>query len=292
MRAALLMCLLGILLAGVGCISHQEGQAGSWLQRLTPAWATSGCAQVEIAILEESLPSHYLSQGVWTEVDESVVPLQQRAILEANGLRAGTVSGTAPAKLLKRLADPEVCRECRRLTTAADRETPWPLRKGLAEAAFQFTSMNSPHRMNLKQAEFGFALRVRPESGDKTRIALEPYARHQDPNQPLLRPNLNTQGWELGELRAGDLRLPDSTFEQVVLPADWLVLGSRGQEDGRFGTWAFVDEPRAIQKLLVIRSVGRNEPPCLDSQGPMPLAHQAVWQTQSSPARPRGQSPD
>src|SRR5262245_7782811 len=92
--------LLTLMLLLLGCGLTEESRPGSWLSRFTPSWAgPSTAGQIEVAMIEDALPSNFLAERIWQEVDEQVVPLEQRPVFEANGVRLGVVNGACSLKL-------------------------------------------------------------------------------------------------------------------------------------------------------------------------------------------------
>jgi hypothetical protein len=286
------IAMLLVLLQLAGCSLTEANRSGNWLSRWSPAWAGGGGPnQIEVAVIEDALPSHYLSEALWQDVDEQVVPLELRPVLQANGLRLGVVHGACSLALHRLLTQPGGCPTAKRICTAADQEYRWPLREGLPNAVLEYGPQDATRRLELEQPEFGLALRLNPAERGRISVSFEPYVMLRSATRKLMTPEQKGGGWTLEP--APELRLAELQWKITLAANDYLVITGRIVDPNRFGALAFSDEGRNVQRALVIRGIGRQEPVCSTGKGPAPLALQAIGATSAGVAStPRGQAPD
>ena len=91
-RLALLVATLGLC---PGCMHSREEEAkiSSWGVRRPPL-PLSGVVGADaitmaVAVIEVPITDTYVSRDLWSMVDEQALPLESKANLAANGLRAG-----------------------------------------------------------------------------------------------------------------------------------------------------------------------------------------------------------
>lgn len=284
---------LSLVLMTGGCTMLDGDQKEHWLSRLTPGWPSAAkVGQVEVAVIEDALPSYYLTEGLWQEVDEQVVPLERRSAFEANGLRLGIVSGSVSQKLQRLLTNKESCPMARSVSSAADQEIRWPLHGDVPTALFEYVQRTASIRLELQKVEFGLILKLRPAEQGKTLVRVEPYISHRTPGAKIMTPAQDAAAWKLEQ---PELRLSDLIWEMTLGPNDYLLLGGRVPGPSHFGALAFVDEGKKVQRALLIRGVGRQDAPLAVGTGPAPLAFQAISAQPTSTSTgltPRGRGPD
>lgn len=275
-----------------GC-AWEGDRPKEWLRRMAPPWvAASDTCHIELAVVEEHRPAAYLGDSLWRETDELILPVEVRSRLEANGLRVGLVNGAGSAKLQRLLTQKDSCPLARRVTTAAEQEAIWPLRSSVPAVSLEVAQHGQPCRLELSQAEFGLALRLRPAPQDRTFVRFEPFVKHGDMPERLLSADAKREGWKLNDPERTEVRLPDLTWELPLGANDYLVVGGRGDRPSSFGGKAFVDEAKGMERSLVVRGVARaNAARPTEANGPLPLAWQAISGGQGD-GTPRGQSPE
>lgn len=249
----------------------------SWLPYLRPTWpgAIGDGATIDLATIREDLNEPaFLAGPVWQEVDEQVIPLEQRRLLSEHGLRVGIVNHAACADLQKLMLRDDRC-SAQRLSARASEETAWSLaRKGEPIELVLPTG-----RQRLIHAHLLLRVRVRTNVEGRTVVRLEPAVQHGQASY-LPRPREDQTGWEV-DRQPPEIRLSDLALEVTLGPHDLLLIGSSGEQADSFGHLAFTDPATNRRRVLVIRPVVRPVATVpLAIGGPVPLALQTLWSGQ------------
>lgn len=264
---AMLTCGCGIWQPAVPAVS-------SWLPYLRPTWpgAVGDGATIDLATVHEDLNEPaFLAGPVWQEVDEQVIPLEQRLLLSEHGLRVGIINHAACADLQKLLTREDRC-SAQRLSARASEETAWSLarKSGPIDVALP------AGRQRLNQPSFLLKIKVRTNAEGRTVVRLEPAVQHGQASF-LPRPREDQTGWEV-DRQPPEVRLSELALEVILGPHDLLLIGSTGDQPDSFGSLAFTDEATNRRRVLVIRPVVRPSTAVpLAASGPIPLALQTLW---------------
>src|SRR5947208_9868396 len=97
---ALLLGLLSVLPSG--CFTGQTVHKTAWLGRMPffqkgPQGAD--LVVMYVALLEVALGDRYVNEELWNQVDEQVIGLERKPVLDENGLRVAQVGGVVPTRL-------------------------------------------------------------------------------------------------------------------------------------------------------------------------------------------------
>jgi hypothetical protein len=237
----------------------------AWLDRLRSFQGPSGAevVQLDVALLECPVGDRYINQELWTLIDEQVIALERKAILEDNGFRVGQVGGIPPAGLQALLASERNCPKPRRLQTHANTPTPVVLGPAVPSCRLEVHQDGKLVPVELKDAQC--TLQVVPsllEEG-RTRLHFTPQIQH-GAARLFPQPAEDRSGLVLKDQRPTE-EYPAVGWDVTLAPGQYVVVGTRFDRPGTLGYQCFFrgDEPRPVQRLLVIcagRSAAGLEP--------------------------------
>ncbi len=296
-------CGLGLLVLVSGCLPHKALQPpGAFQQaRFYDPNADYSQAHLEVALLRRPAGERYLNEDLWREIDEQRVPLEQKPVLRANGLRVGALGGTIPAELRETILSEQQCK-MRRLALQPGREFVIKLGPGDRPLAIQVLKDGETMAMDLHNAQCALAIEATLTEDGRTRIRFEPRIAH-GKDRLQVRPSADRTDWEVMPGRPLE-KYPHLACEISLAANEYAVVGGLAQRPGSVGHACLVNlaEEPPEQYLLVIRAPGRPSglPPTAGGAdthsspyAPAPLA----WQTIAAPRPPvgtqvRGQSPE
>jgi hypothetical protein len=254
---------------------------------------------VELASLNQVIIDHceqYLSDGLWRDVDEQVVPLEVRPKLEDNGYRVGLLRNALPAKLQQLLGTPQSCPFMKRLVAKAEHEWFWPLGAHASTLAVKVTQDGKPDNRELEKPEFGLLIQATSLPEGKTKLVMTPMLRHGSAMFQA-KPNRERTGWELNNERPEE-KFTKLSWEMTLKPNEYVVIGGWNNKQQTLGQHSFVEKEHGRHRVLVLRGVPAIEPLVgLEGKGPLPLALQSLIPSRQEPKRTtpprevRGQSP-
>jgi hypothetical protein len=294
---------LGLLLTTLaGCANSLPEQTTALMPRwpTAPATTEADTLQIEIALIRQPLSEPYINKEIWREVDELKLPLERRLMLEANGYRAGIISGNVPGDLQKLLTSKKTCVRSRRITLRNGNEHFLELAPGERQLVLHVVEQGDHLVQDFADAVCGLALQLELDDSGGMRVKCEPRVRHGQALR-LMKPAEDRSGWTL---RSGkpEEKYPSLAWELTLSTTEYGIVGGLLDREQSLGYQSFVQgtEAEAHQFLLVLRTV----PPQLEaatavlnagnkpaSKEPPPLAQQSVLQPKLPPSSPRGQSP-
>lgn len=294
-RATGLLLPFGLLVCLGGCLNIPEQVRSTSWRGLAPGPAADrNLIQMDVALLERPLGDAYINRELWSAVDEMVLDLERKAILQDNGLRVGQVVGMTPAGLHALLKSERWCLNPRRRLVPPGRKVMQFLSTSQARAEWHLVEQGRKVPVAFDQTRF--ALEVTPVLTEDGRIRLrfEPVVEHGQATLPFV-PDPENSTWSLRVDRP-TRRFSELGWEVVVNPNEYLVIGAWPDRKGTLGTAALVtgDGPHPTQRLLVLRSTRSDQAslglPNLEDMArsggpPPPLAVQATIGTVRS-ARP------
>jgi hypothetical protein len=291
--------LLGLLVAGsAGCLGGPAPGAGpSWLERFSSLRASLSpdAVQMQIALVRAPLGDRYLNEDLWREVDDQVVPPEQRPVLQANGFRVATVSGSTPAGLHELLTSARSLVGARWVAVPPGKELFIPLSSGDGPIAYTVVHDRESVAFGPERVQCGLAVEVRPGEHGQTVIRCEPRVQY-GVNQLLPRPNEERTDWTLQPTRPEE-KFPHLAWEVALDPNEYILVGGLPRQEQSLGYHCFVHvtPESAWQYVLVIRTAAAH-PAGLAAARPvthaarreaLPLAVQSI----RTPATARGNSP-
>jgi hypothetical protein len=284
-RQALLPGLLAVLLCG--CVSH-DAVPTSWLDRFHQMQGPTGpnVVQMDVALLECPFGDGYLDRDLWTQLDEQVLTLEQKNLLEDNGFRIGQVGGITPPGLQGLLMSARNCPNPRRITLRAGQSYDLLIGPPLPLCRFRMQQDGEAAELHLEQAQCLLTVVPALTTDGRTTLRFAPQVRHGDTRlQP--RPAADLSGW-MWKVHQPTEEYAHLAWEVTLAPNEYVVIGGRAEDraaDARpptLGNRCFLrpEETPPTRRLLVIRT-GRTPPRLdLDAEG---TAEQAAEEEQSPP---------
>ena len=258
-----------VVLSVVGCTTERRARSAAWFASLPGFRGPTGpdVVQIEWALIERPVGDRYLNEGLWALANEQVVPLEHKIVLEDNGLRIAQVGGLLPAEFQELLRSERSNPDPRRRQVRAGQAASILL--GPARARFDWTPPRSvaPGSMQLVSivdAQFSIAITSSLASDNKVRLSLTPQVQQGEASQRI-RPADDGSGWTRAE--QGAEKYSELSWDVTLAPDEYLLVGCRFASQHSFGAECFIrdDEPRPVQRLLVIRAA-RQVPETADSE--------------------------
>jgi hypothetical protein len=246
------------ILAGLlaGCTGDKLVRTTSLLDRIRPfqGAAADDVLQLDVALLECPVGNAYINQDLWLQVDEQVVPLERKAVLEENGFRLGQVGGIPPAGLQSLLTSEKHCLNPRRQFLHAGKPTLLGLGPAIQTCQILVTQNSLSAPVELKQAECGLNVTSFATTDSTVKLQFTPQIRHGAMKRGF-EPSSDQVGWVFKEERETQ-SYSSLSWDVQLAPNQYVVIGGRMDRPGSLGCQSFVrrDEPAPVQRLLVIRA--------------------------------------
>jgi hypothetical protein len=254
---ALLTALLYIAVIGCTTVSPRSK---SMFGGLSPFRGPTGSdvVQLEWGLIERPVGDHYLNEDLWALANEQVIPLERKDELETNGLRIASIGGLLPAEFLE--------------LVRSERNNPSPQRKQVRSGHPTVLALG-PIREKcslawqpgvyilegfwpgfLCNAQLGIAVTPSLADDNKVHLSFTPQIEHGELKMSI-RPTADGSGWTNTPQRITD-KYGALSWDVTLAANDYLVVGCWFKSANCFGKEAFVrvDEPRPVQRLLVIRA--------------------------------------
>src|SRR5262245_33428723 len=163
------LLLLGLTpVALAGCL--HEADRPAWMNRLPLLRGTPDpdSALIQYVIVERTASGDEINRRVWDRIDEQLFPFETRTVLEAAGLRVGTVSESTPGPLRKMIEDPRTDWGHRVRSFALDKPAPLFVSGAIPRAAFTLPGLDGrPTSFGRDQVALGFDMTVRDGPDNK-----------------------------------------------------------------------------------------------------------------------------
>ena len=253
----LLAC--GLALAPAGCFWLKKHDGPAQVLRFSPAVGPSeGSPQVafDTRLLEQPVGDEYLNRTLWTEVSDPL-PHQLSALLAANGVRVGVLSGT-PSAEFHRLATGEgtaVSATVRRGLAGVPKAVPvnGPLDRCAAEVVPALTA--EARKLDWSAAECGVVVAGTPHPSGKVTVRCQFHLQHG--GKGAWWTPTAAGGFDRTEGKSRE-EFPTLTFEVDLDPADTLVVGPTRSPAGTLGAAYFHTAAGSKQRVLVVRATGES----------------------------------
>jgi hypothetical protein len=255
---ALLLGLLSVLPSG--CFTGEKVHKTAWLDRMPFVQKGPQGADLVVmyvALLEVPLGDRYVNRELWDQVDEQVIALERKPILEENGWRVAQMGGIIPSRLQAMLTSDRTCSNPRRLLLHAGDTTTFQLGPELPACRFELHQAGRATAVELEKAQCAVVVKPTLTRDGRTKLQFTPQVQHGNVSM-LPRATKKPSGdyeWELHEER------PTETYgnlgwEVVLAPNEYVLVGARYDRLGTLGQQCFFSrDPQApVQRLLAIKT--------------------------------------
>ncbi len=279
-RHLLLIALLAVPLSG--CAWKGE-RARPWHAGLPGFGGVAGkdVVLMDVVLLEAPYGDRYVDKGLWDLVDEQIIPLEKKSLLEQNGFRIGLVGASPPSELLMLLTSPRSNVNPRRLQIRSGKTAP-PLVLGPIREQSVFAIQRGKEKESIKLDRTEHLLEVTAtltEDG-RTRLVFKPQVKHGETSMEMWRARPDRSDWMLQSSRPTK-SWSSLEWELTLAPDEYVVIGGRFDRPGTLGHTSFLRraESAPTQRLLVIRT---SRPKKVESEevsktNAPPLALQTNW---------------
>ncbi len=243
--------------------------------------------RLEISLLEFTPGDSYPNEKIWTLADESGQNLEQRAILEENGLRIGTLGGQIPSELHRVIHSTKINPEPRGVQMFLNQ--PKQLQLGANYSECTIDLVREGRITTREYLRPNLMLEIIPEETGDNRIKLKvtPLVRHGEIEMEP-RPVVHPSGYRHFEIvpRHTEDALGWMGFELQLGKGEYGIIGCGLGNPQSLGQLAFLNQQTQspVQRMLLLRAVRHNsatgELP--DREGPLPIATQAAGMGNSS----------
>jgi hypothetical protein len=254
-----------LLISMLGCTTDGPARTKGWFSSL-PAFrgpTGSDVVQLEWALIERPVGDRYLNEDLWALVNEQVIPLERKDLLENNGLRIAQIGGLLPAEFQELLHSERSNPAPRRRALRAGNLT--RLAVGAPVAKCSVLAPNAPRNFvsapdeaadyDFENVQFNLVASSALVSDGKVRISMTPEIQHGQ-SKVTIRPSENNNGWVCKQ-QPNTRTYGELSWDVTLAPDDYLLVGCWFKSKQTYGKECFVriDEPRPVQRLLVIRAV-------------------------------------
>jgi hypothetical protein len=253
---ALLTALLLVNLSG--CLGLGSRSTASLFQRFRKQQDAPSpeVVHLDVALVQIPLGDTALHRGLWDFLDEQVVPLEKKGVLEQNGFRIGRVGNTAPQELLDLVTNRRHCPDPRQVRMPPGKgERLIELGPPLKEIAFDLCQGDQSSRVALDGGHYAFAISPSLTGDGRTRLRFVPRVKHSGWSNLPWKPSSDRSGWTMQFEKACE-SFPALEWDVVLAPGEYLVIGAREDRPRTFGYEALVrrDERVPTKRLLVLRA--------------------------------------
>jgi hypothetical protein len=238
---------------------------------------------MDVALLEANPGDDFLTNGVWSQVDEQVVAVNHRPDLEDNGFRIGLLGGLPPATLQERLSSPRSCPNPRRLRVHAGKEDTILLGppRSPSQFALRFDGGSTP----VSHEHGQHALRLLPsiDVNGRMRLRFTPIV-ITGGARACYQAAPDRSGWVIGEDQPLE-RYDRLSWDIAVQPNEYILVGPRSSRPDSLGSVSFVrtDTSPPRQYLFIVRAAHNMSGVAADDEEsnetksmPPPIAQQAA----------------
>jgi hypothetical protein len=259
MRSPCVVFAALLFMSTAGCTTEGRARSTTWFTSLPSFRGPSGpdVVQLEWALIERPVGDRYLNEGLWALANEQVVPLERKNVLEDNGLRIAQVGGLLPAEFQELLQSERTNPNARRRQVRAGQAAVLLIGPVRAECDCAPPSVvagrRGVHLAAMFNAQMGIAVTPSLVSGNRVRLSLTPQVQ-QGEAKVAIKPAEDGSGWTSGQQAAE--KYSELSWDVTLAPDEYLLVGCRFVSQHTFGKECFVriDEPRPVQRLLVIRA--------------------------------------
>jgi hypothetical protein len=252
-----------LVLSTAGCTTDGRSHSTAWYTTLPGFRGPTGpdVVQLEWGLIERPVGDRYLNEELWALANEQVVPLERKDTLENNGLRIGQVGGLLPAEFQELLRSERSNPNARRRQVRAGQLVRLPL--GPTRANCTILAPNTPGDKTrdpnesvdfFDNAQFNMVVTPALAADGKVRLAFKPEILF-GPPKVAIEPSREGAGWTF-EQRPSTRTYGELNWDITVSPNEFILVGGWFKRESTYGKECFirVDEPKPVQRLLVIRA--------------------------------------
>jgi hypothetical protein len=255
-------CAITVTTIGFGCLATEQSRVvverpGILAEHASPDLQTdAGRVLLHTRLIEQPLGDEYLSHTLWTQT-ANPLPHGSSAVLGANGIRVGLISGVIPADL-ERLATSEAAIVDASLRIVlSDLPKPVPIKSSgeMVNLEVVRTSGDAPESIEISNAEFALIVTATPTTDGQVKVRCEPRIQHGE-KQPHWGPTADGTSFERNDLRPTE-QFPTLAWEVTLARHEVLLVGSTEEEaPGNLGATFFRlrDTLRQRQRVLAIQA--------------------------------------
>lgn len=236
-----------------GCVLPGIPRPDGLTTSLKPAAGSHGADAIglEVAVLEVPVGDRFANAGLWATIDEQVVALDHKALLDDNGFRVGLVGGVRPTEfddLLKSLRtnpDPH----WHQMRPGHAKVLPIGGRRPVCE--FHLVTDGKPAPVTvIERAQCALQLTPTLTGDGGVKLAFVPVVQHGVRSVWSI-PTGGDDGANPSD------SFPALAWEVTAAAGEFVVIGAHFQKSGTLGHTCFVDLDGAkpLQRLLAIRAV-------------------------------------
>lgn len=240
-----------LLLLG-GCVWTGDAPHSESLETLRPVTGPQGSDAVglEVAVLEVSVGDRYANSGLWATLDEQVIPLDRKSLLDDNGFRVALISGMRPDRFDDLLKSPRTNPDPHWIQMRAGNTKVLTLGPSRAVCQFRITNDGKAGPIvAFENAQCGVQIVPSLAADGRIQMAFVPIVQHG------LRPLWPTAA-NAADLQRPAERYSDLGWELTLTNGEFVLIGANFEKKESLGFATFVDPDaiRPIQRLLAIRA--------------------------------------
>jgi hypothetical protein len=260
MRSPCALLAAFVLASLAGCTTDGPARSTAWYTTLPGFRGPTGpdVVQLQWALIERPIGDRYLNEDLWALANEQVIPLERKDVLENNGLRIAQVGGLLPAEFQELLRSERSNPNPRRRQVRQGKATTLPAGPVRAQCDLRAPvlpgvtlSSNAPGLLD--DALLSFAI-TPTLANDKVFLSFTPQVQHGNA-KTIIQPAEDGSGWTANE-QVVTQKYGELSWDVTLAPDEYLLVGCWFASQRTYGKECFVrvDEPRPVQRLLVIRA--------------------------------------
>jgi len=216
---------------------------------------------LRVAILSRPFGDPLVSQTIWAEADEQIVPPQERRAWEVNGLRVGRFTGELPLEVEALLNDNSPNKKVNPTTffVESGEQTLISISESVDQASLLLNRDNRAFGRDFNAASGFFRTTVQHEGPHSISLRLVPEIHH-GPIQRTYQALPNASAFAPQQFKINDGQqeetLRDLPVNLVVEPGQVVAIGCRPEQKRSLGTFFFTQavahSDQRMQKLILI----------------------------------------
>jgi hypothetical protein len=251
-RCSALLLLLVAPLAG--CLTADSPRPAGWLAHTSSFESAPGpdLIHINVAVLEVGVGDPYVNEELWSLADEQQLPPDRKALLRENGLRIGQIRGITPPGLQAMLTSDRSNPNPRLKQARAGDASTISLGPSMEHCRFQVREDGRPSAVDMADAQAVLEITPTVTEDGYVRLQFKPQI------EPGGLPSQRLSGLPLWMVltQRPTRKFESLSWDVMLQPNEYVVIGGRLDQTDSLGQRCFVgpDEPRPVQRLLVIRT--------------------------------------